>query len=150
MKTVMGIAMLCVACWTVWKKFALGREVEQSLGWPRAQGEVTRSSISLEDSSTSWDNPQKTYKANIQYEYSVGRKQYCGNKICIGGQLQLSLKGKADRYCAEYPVGRAVVVYYNPDNPAVAVLERREETSWFYLVGGAVMAIVGFLFLTGR
>ncbi len=149
MKALMGFALLCVACWTVWKKFALGRAVERSLGWPHTEGEITRSNISMEDSNTSWDNPQKTFKANIQYRYKVGRGRYTNNKICIGGQLQLSLRGKSENYCSQYPVGKAVPVYYNPDNPAEAVLERREETSGLYLLIGLVFGIIGFLFLTG-
>ena len=66
------------------------------------------------------------------------------NKICVGGQLQLSLQSKANEYLARYPKGKKVIVHYNPRKPEDSVLEVREETSWVYVVGAAVLFIVGY------
>ncbi|MEO2175130.1 MAG: DUF3592 domain-containing protein [bacterium] len=143
MATLIGYAMWCCSAWTLFRKWQLSKRVESSLSWPSTEGEVISSSISHESSGT-YDRPNKTYRANIRYRYKVGSRELTNNKICVGGQLQISLRGKAEDYCREYPVGEIVEVHYNPKKPRDSVLETREETSFFYLVIGAVLAIVGF------
>lgn len=145
----MGWALLAVAGATLVKKILLSRAVENSLSWPRAEGEITQSRITMQNSSTGFNHANKTFKAEVTYKYTVGKRSYRNNRICVGGQLQLSLRGKAEGYCEQYPVGQNVAVYYNPNDPSDSCLERREETSNFYLLAGAVFAIVGIVFITG-
>ena len=40
-----------------------------------------------------------------------------------------------------------MIVHYNPRKPEDSVLEVKEETSWVYLVGAAVLFIVGYNFI---
>jgi hypothetical protein len=146
--TIIGYVMCCVAVFVLFKKWQLSQQVNASLSWPQTTGEITASALS-EESSGTYDSPNRTYRANIRYRYKVGSRLLSGDKICVGGQLQLSLRGKAEAYLRQYPQGKSVTVYYNPRNPSDAVLETREETSWLYLLIGVVFAIVGFGFLTG-
>jgi len=50
----------------------------------------------------------------------------------------------AQRISDEYPIGKTVVVHYNPDKPNDAVLEPRYE-KWLYLVvaGGLLFVVIG-------
>ena len=143
MTVFLAYGMWLAAAWTIWKKWRLGVLVQQSHDWPSTPGEIISSSISRESSGTI-DSPNRTFRANIRYRYKVGSRTLTNNRICVGGQLQVSLKGKAENYCRDYPIGEIVDVFYNPDKPRDSVLETREETSWFYLLAGAVLAIVGF------
>ncbi|QPJ61359.1 MAG: DUF3592 domain-containing protein [Candidatus Nitronauta litoralis] len=149
MKVLMGWAMLFAAAGTIGKKILLGREVQRAMAWARADGEITKSKIVMKDSQAGMNSPNKTFKAEIIYKYTAGKRSYRNSRICLGGQLQLSLRGKAEDYCGRYPVGQTVSVYYDPDNPSDSCLERREETSIMYLVIGVVFAIVGIFFITG-
>lgn len=148
METLLGYAMMAVAVWAVFRKWQLGMQVKTAETWPTAEGTVISSTISSE-SSGGTNGPNTTYKARITYEYEAAGRTRRNNVICIGGQLQLSLRGKAENYCLRYPVGEKVTVHYNPKKPTDAVLEVREETSWFYLAGGAVMGVVGYFFASG-
>lgn len=147
MTTLLGYAMWCAVVWTVFKKWQLIGQVRQSLSWPSTDGEVISSSLSSESSGTH-DNPNTVFRANIKYSYEVDSRKLVNDKICIGGQLKISLKGKAEQTCRNYPTGKSVRVHYNPNKPSDSVLETREETSWFYLAIGLVLAIVGTLMIT--
>lgn len=141
--------MIAAGVGAIIKKIMLGREVAKSLSWPGADGEITKSKITMKDSNSGMNQANKTFKAEITYKYKAGKRSYRNSRICVGGQLQLSLRGKAEDYCEQYPVGQAVTVYYNPDNPSDSCLERREETSTLLLFIGVGFAIVGILFLSG-
>ena len=147
MTSLLGYGMWCAVVWTVWKKWHLSGLVKQSLSWPSTDGEVISSSVSSESSGT-YDNPNSTFRANIKYRYEVGSRTLTNDKICVGGQLQISFKSKAEQTCRTYPTGKSVRVHYNPRKPSDSVLETHEETSWFYLAIGLVLAIVGTLMIT--
>ncbi len=149
MKVMMGWIMLFAAAGAIVKKILLGREVQRAMSWPRADGEITKSKIVMKDSQAGMNSPNKTFKAEVTYKYTAGKRSYRNSRICVGGQLQLSLRGKAEDYCERYPVGQTVSVYYDPDNPSDSCLERTEETSIMYLAIAVVFAIVGFVFITG-
>lgn len=145
----MGYVMLMAGAGAIIKKVMLSRDLARALSWPRADGEITKSKITMKDSQAGMNSANKTFKAEITYKYTAGKKSYRNNRICVGGQLQLSLRGKAEDYCEQYPVGQAVTVYYDPENPSDSCLERREETSMMYLLIGAVFAIIGIVFISG-
>jgi len=66
--------------------------------------------------------------ANIVYEYSVHGQALTSNGISIGddrGDFGIA------ETIARYPVGAAVVVYYNPRHPDEAVLERETPQGWW-------------------
>lgn len=149
MKVMMGWVMLVAAAAAIVKKILLGREVQRVMSWPRADGEITKSKIVMDDSQSGMNSPNKTFKAEVTYKYTAGKRSYRNSRICVGGQLQLSLRGKAEDYCERYPVGQTVSVFYDPDNPSDSCLERKEETSGMYLLIGALFAIIGIAFISG-
>lgn len=73
-----------------------------------------------------------------------------GDRLTLGVVFTVSLPGFARRTAAKYPVGREVVVYYDPANPGESVLR---PWSWFHLipllVGGAMLALA-WAVATGR
>ena len=106
------------------------KKAEASRFWPTVTGEVKRSNVTVE-SNYHGSSHQSSYKAVVQYKYKVNGRSYTNDKILVGGQLQMALKKRAEGHCYNYPVKSEVEVHYNPDNPAEAFLETREETSWF-------------------
>jgi len=145
MAQLLGYAMMLTVPWALWRRFSLRQSVKTADSWPCIDGEIISSSIGT--SSGTYDNPNTLYQAKITYEYEVGGRQRKNNKICVGGQLQLSLRSKANEYIARYPEGKKVIVHYNPRKPEDSVLEVREETSWIYSAAAVVFFIVGFNFI---
>ena len=61
------------------------------------------------------------YSPNVQYKYAVAGKTYSGNRYRFGDLY--AVEGKSHQIVAEHPVGKPVLVYYNPDDPADALLQ---------------------------
>ena len=77
----------------------------------------------------------------LRYTYKVGGVEYAGDRIAIG-DMSYSLAADAKRELDElYPAGRPVKVYYNPANPAEAVLQPAP-MSWIRTIGAGVFCTV--------
>ncbi|MEO6741275.1 MAG: DUF3592 domain-containing protein [Chthoniobacteraceae bacterium] len=104
------------------------REVRAAARWPSVLGEIISSKSSAKTvtthHATSDENEDKVEKRNfarITYRYTVGGKQYTCSRLSIGEDLgNDDVRGKLERY----PKGRTVEVFYNPEKPGKAVLER--------------------------
>jgi hypothetical protein len=97
--------------------------------WQPASGRILSSTVVRRRSSRGGTS---SYPA-IVYEYSVGGMNYQGQKITSGLSWGGSGSGKI---VARYPAGSAVTVYYDPNNPADAVLERSVNTivTWLAVI----------------
>ena len=65
---------------------------------------------------------------------------FTGEKISFGLTEATARSARAEQTLQKYPVDKQVTVYYNPNNPSEAVLERRAG-------GGAAGWVVGIVFL---
>jgi len=75
-----------------------------------------------------------TYQAEIEFTYQVDGRTYTHDEHAYGvmGSSDRSLAREAVR---KFPKGRQVTVYYNPDDPQDAVLDRSfESIPWFMLL----------------
>jgi hypothetical protein len=122
------------------------RKAEASKTWPTTSGRIVRAEVRRVqytdyddgDSSTYW-----RYYPLVEYEYRVGDQTYIGHRTAFTEKAFTSEAG-AQRQIARFPVGSEVMVYYNPEKPEEAVLERSAYgTSWFVAIG-AVLLAVGF------
>ena len=133
--------------------FYQGRKIrtkaEDSELWPSVPGTIKKSTTKLESGGGYGSTSTTTYKAVIQYKYKVASRYYTNDKICIGGQLQLSFKKRVEAHCQNYPVGTAVDVYYDPNKPQDSVLETREEISGILQIVGGAFIFFGVLAYLG-
>ena len=136
-----GLAFGAIGVGAFYQDWKIRTKAEDSKLWPSVPGKVHKSTMVLESGGGGYgSHSPSTYKAVVQYKYKVASRHYTNNKICIGGQLQLSFKKRAGAHCQNYPVGSAVDVYYDPNKPQDSVLETREEISRILqIVGGAFM-----------
>ena len=87
--------------------------------WQSTTGTVLMSSVQLKRTG----NSSSTYPV-VVYRYEVSGKQYQSERIKAGEQfLNVRVMGQATETVNRYPIGSAVTVYYNPQNPAESVLE---------------------------
>ena len=115
-------------------------QAEASQNWPVAAGSVVRSEIG-ESTSTDSDGDESTsYHPVVEYTYQVAGQSFNGKRITFGPVTGSSNPRKAQEVLSRYPSGGAVQVYYNPQKPGEAVLEKRAS-------GTNVMLILGIVFL---
>ncbi len=87
----------------------------RSAAWPETPGQI------LSSDARSTRIPFRSYAPFVRYTYTVDGQAYTGDTLAfvrdgVGAAW-------AGRKVAQYPPGREVMVYYDPANPAVAVLE---------------------------
>lgn len=121
----------------------------ESENWPTVEGTITVSRVrSYEDS-----DQNTMYEADVEYDYIAKDRRLTGNRITAIAVANSSRRVIED-LIAPYPVGSAVTVYYDPDNPERSVLETGGgEFSWvfvafggFFAALGAVIALAGVIF----
>ena len=145
----LGLLLAGIGASAFYQGWKIRTKAEDSELWPSVPGTIKKSTAKLESGGGYGSTSTTTYKAVIQYKYKVASRYYTNNKICIGGQLQLSFKKRAEAHCHNYPVGAEVDVYYDPNNPQDSVLEAREEISGLLKMVGAAFIFFGVLAYLG-
>jgi hypothetical protein len=90
--------------------------------------------------------------ADVTYEFEVQGKKRKGSRVSIGEDLG---NFEVAETLMRYPAGKNVTVYYNPENPEQAVLERDPPKHLFQilvlfiaaLVAGGIVAIDGLAWI---
>jgi len=104
----------------MWVAHVLRRAIA-SKNWPTTKGRVLSSEI-VEPPYGAEAEVWMTYRAKIEYKYSVGGKTYLSDKICFADYRDIG-GARAQRIFQKYAAREYVVVHYDPDNPHIAVLE---------------------------
>ena len=99
------------------------------------------------------DRYQYRYSSSISYRYTVDGEEFVSSQISMAKKFDAyvsTFSGRGDAayeatWLAKYPVGKHVTVYYNPNNPANALLERDE--AWLAYLFFVVAAVLAFLAL---
>ena len=90
--------------------------------WPSVMGVVQMSTVERRSSEDGYtDYPV------VQYSYLVNGQPYQNSKLAPGPEVGGS---GARKVVAKYPAGAQVMVFYNPQNPSDAVLERKAPALW--------------------
>ncbi len=112
-----------------------------SKSWPSVTGTITRSEVKI------WKRDSNThYEPDIAYSYTVEGKKYTSSKITVGDGALDNNVSKAKRLQAEYPAGKEVEVYYDPDLPESAVLQPGTKSGDLMLAGiSALFFFIGLL-----
>ena len=87
-----------------------------------------------------------TYSAEITYEYHMADVHYESARLAFG--TMSASAGYARGILNRYPVGKKVLVHYDPGNPELAVLETGVHGgAWIALGVGTVFVLAGWMFL---
>jgi hypothetical protein len=117
----------------------------ESVDWPSTTGTVTlsRATWKLERNPLT-DRLTKYYRAEVQYAYQVSGKKYESSNIAMNSaQINYPSRGAAELVAKQYPLGATVTVYYNPEEPHVAVLKKGQS----YMTIGPLVAGIPMTFL---
>lgn len=124
------------------------RDVTQSHKWVFANGKV----ITSEKRSSSGVNGYSE-SAYIEYEYSVNLTELVGSDVKSGGDISWSISipglSNANNLLEKYPVGKEVMVYYDPLDSERSCLEHGSLTPLliFYVLFYLVFGFVGIVAL---
>lgn len=103
------------------------------------KGVVTKSSVGFTGVHGGW-------RFYIVYEYYEEGIKFTSDRVHFGYQT-LSDNSYAQGYVDKYPVGKEILVYFDPDDPSNAVLE--PEVKWFgllnYIFSFTLLSIALFL-----
>lgn len=94
------------------------RKTAAAKQWPSTIGIVFASSVERRPT----HRRRYANYAIVRYSYQVGERTYQNAKVSLGSAAS-GLAAK--RVVARYPVGAQVMVFYNPQDPSEAVLERK-------------------------
>lgn len=123
--------------WQGWKNFGLARA---SRGWTPTTGTITQVKLrKITDSENQYD-----YEAVVTYRYPVGKLEFRCSTISIGKESIAMSEKESLTLDERFPLHTHVRVFYDPANPARAVLEQgKEGNSVLLLAVGAGLAVFG-------
>jgi hypothetical protein len=96
--------------------FSARRKASTMQTWPSAPGSIVESELRSRRRGS-----RRIYYPHIVYQYNVMGQTHTGKRISPGPE---SGSSRARELLAKYPPGAPVTVYYDPQNPSDAALER--------------------------
>jgi hypothetical protein len=92
----------------------------RSKRWPAIEGTIVKSRL-VGTAVRGWDGDYFVEtNVNINYRYSVNGSVYFSSRV---NSIKSPFNEYPRNYADRYPLGKDVIVYYNPKNPSDAVLE---------------------------
>ncbi len=143
-KMVLGI-LACFSMGTVLFAIRVRRRCNASKHWPSTRGIIVSSTRTRDPNYDSATSPV-IYGAEICYEYSIEGQPFTGSRVTFG-DYSASWPAHARGILIRYPVGREVLVYYDPKIPSFAVLERELGGNWILVTAGCLFAAVSLFLL---
>ncbi len=130
--------------------FALAARSNRAVGptrnWAAASATILNTTIEANTGTTVDGDVSTTYYPKVLYEYQVNGQAYRSDKRVLGSEVGKGLKSWAERDIAAYQRGTTVPVYYNPANPAEAVLERTAPNTLFFNALALLFLIMALFF----
>jgi len=118
------------------------RKAQASQSWPSVAGQVTGVDVGESQSTDSDGDRHTSYYPIVRYTYVVNGQSFAGDKLAFGPRTGSGRYAKAQAMANRYAAGAPVTVYYNPENPEDAVLEKRAAgTMTTLIIGIAFLAV---------
>lgn len=102
------------------KSLSFIRESQACSRWPTVPGWVVRSQVNR---TVDEDGEAELSNLCVLYTYRVNDQEYRSTRLYAGKPVLSGGSRVAEAMAAKYRTGSDVAVYYNPANPAVAMLE---------------------------
>jgi hypothetical protein len=83
----------------------------------------------------------------VKYSYQVGGQSYENDRLYAGPAVRGDAKPVMNKFLEQYPVGRQVEVFYNPQNPAESALYKQNPNLRGVILGLVVGDVVMCLIL---
>ncbi len=142
-----GVAMVAGAIFFFVEDLDRTSMARESDDWPSVPGIVMASEITSHTSIGAYGaDTIADYRAAVSYGYKVQGRDYESDRVTFGSVG--SSYRRAQEVANRYPVSKDVAVFYDPADPAQAVLEAGKERSIVNSgVGSAAFALVGMFLI---
>jgi hypothetical protein len=105
---------------------------------------VLSSAVDVERRNDPDDGTDRTYYADITYEYTVDGETYESSNVMPGPGRSSSGENRAENIVADYPEGETVTAYYDPDDPSNAFLVKNRQLLFLGMAGfGGLFSLFG-------
>lgn len=117
-------------------------EARASAHWLAVPAVVLSAKIETSHHSSSASGSGGTrYTPRISYRYTVNGQDYTGDRAAF---IYESSGREARQFLARFPAGSRTIAYYNPQDPARAVLVREGQGKlWLFVAFGSLFAAIG-------
>lgn len=115
-----------------------------SYTWPSCIGKIITSEVH-QKKDIKGGRMEKVYTAHVVYEYKINDLLYTNDRI-FWAEYSSEIKSIMQNIVDRYPVGKEVFVYYDPNKPQNAILERN--INWVTIASlfiGLIFIIVGII-----
>ncbi len=112
------------------------RSGQASAEWPTVSGTISSGRVQSHRR-----DGRTEYMPQVQYSYQVGNRTFTGTRITVSDVYQRN-RGSAEDILRKFPAGATVTVYYDPDDPAMAVLEQGMPGNVKVLLGAGAGCLV--------
>ncbi len=113
-----------------------------SVNWPSTKGIVAKSY--LHEYYSDDDSNEASYDPIVEYNFTVKEKFYTNDRRTY--ESVGMNKTQAAKVISKYPLDFPVTVYYNPDDPTIAVLEPGAYgTNYDMVIWGYILFIAGLI-----
>ena len=117
------------------------QNAKASSSWPTAEGTVTASDVTYSSSADGGESNSP----EISYQYTTNNVGYESHTIKFG-ENSYSSRRKAEGIASGYPIGKKVIVYYDPQEPERSVLEPGVSGGSYIVLGiGILFGIIGLI-----
>jgi len=118
------LIFVCLVVGAIYYVFVSLPKAIKAKRFPTVLGKITRSEVGTPVVGMGRESGDRiqTFTLNIIYKYTVNGKTYSSDKR-RWHEVQSSFHRYHDAIARKYPLGKPVTVYYNPQNPKVAVLK---------------------------
>jgi len=119
------------------------REWKTAVHWPHTKGEVVDSQIAFHSSSSEGSPGEPRYFIRVRYQYTVNGRKYLSRRISLTRQtITCQYRSTAEIIQKQqYGQGQTIRVYYNPDKPQSATLDKSVNNKVLLLLflGGLIL-----------
>jgi hypothetical protein len=117
------------------------RKSRKAASWPSTVGTIRKAEIYREQS-TDYESTSASLGVRVKYTFQASGQQHVGKRIRFDNVLYATNK-QAQKALEDYPIGKPVQVFFDPQNPDNCVLQKKNTTGAMLLIVGAIIAIIG-------
>lgn len=111
---------------------------ERAAGWPSAIGEIVESTLDRTTLEPGWS-------ARVRYRYAVQGRVHESRQISF--KVRSATAPEERKLVERYPVGLKVQVFYDPDDPDVAVIDAGSSSGWWWFVGFGTLCLAAAVWI---
>jgi hypothetical protein len=100
----------------------------QVKSWPTTPGTISVSGIESHtqaDNMTAGKMSSTLYSSNVKFKYNAEGKEYESDQITWGADFRTNDQHLIEKEIADYPLGKKIVVHYDPENPSNCIVNLR-------------------------